>query len=452
MEDSEKILDSSPAQSVQGPRGKLHSYDWLSDIPGEKNDFDMVEVLFKNTRKGYYKNSMNIPLQIGDVVAVEANPGHDIGTVSLTGKLVAIQMKNANLRPDAEIRRIFRKAKPADLEKFEAAKAREYDTMIKSRQIAKQLHLDMKIGDVEYQGDGNKAIFYYIADERVDFRQLIKVLAEPFHIRFEMKQSGARQEAGRIGGIGPCGRPLRCSSWMNSFVSVATSAARYQDISLNPQKLAGQCAKLKCCLNYEVDDYVESIKRLPAKEVHLETTTGTYYFFKRDVFKREITYSTDKNIPANLVTISAERAFEIIALNKNGVKPDDLKLESEADKAAIKEFGDIVGQDSVTRFDKNKKKKKKGKKPGNNPQRPQKEGGEENKTATGEQPANGEKNGNNVNNGNNRGNNRGNRRPNNRNQNRPPKEGSNEGNENKKYRNIIDCFNSLRLYIRRSLL
>ena len=439
MEDSEKTLDSSPAQSVQGPRGKLHSYDWLSDIPGEKNDFDMVEVLFKNTRKVYYKNSMNIPLQIGDVVAVEANPGHDIGTVSLTGKLVAIQMKKANLRPDAEIRRIFRKAKPADLEKFEAAKAREYDTMIKSRQIAKQLHLDMKIGDVEYQGDGNKAIFYYIADERVDFRQLIKVLAETFHIRIEMKQIGARQEAGRIGGIGPCGRPLCCSSWMNSFVSVATSAARYQDISLNPQKLAGQCAKLKCCLNYEVDDYVESIKRLPAKEVHLETTTGTYYFFKRDVFKREITYSTDKNIPANLVTISAERAFEIIALNKNGVKPDDLKLESEADKAAIKEFGDIVGQDSVTRFDKNKKKKKKGKKPGNNPQRPQKEGGEENKTATGEQPANGEKNGNNVNNGNNRGNNRGNRRPNNRNQNRPPrrnqnrppKEGSNEGNENK---------------------
>ena len=354
MEDSEKILDSSPAQSVQGPRGKLHSYDWLSDIPGEKNDFDMVEVLFKNTRKGYYKNSMNIPLQIGDVVAVEANPGHDIGTVSLTGKLVAIQKKKANLRPDAEIRRIFRKAKPADFEKFEAAKAREYDTMIKSRQIAKQLHLDMKIGDVEYQGDGNKAIFYYIADERVDFRQLIKVLAETFHIRIEMKQIGARQEAGRIGGIGPCGRPLCCSSWMNSFVSVATSAARYQDISLNPQKLAGQCAKLKCCLNYEVDDYVESIKRLPAKEVHLETTTGTYYFFKRDVFKREITYSTDKNIPANLVTISAERAFEIIALNKNGVKPDDLKLESEADKAAIKEFGDIVGQDSVTRFDKNK--------------------------------------------------------------------------------------------------
>ena len=433
MEDSEKTLDSSPAQSVQGPRGKLHSYDWLSDIPGEKNDFDMVEVLFKNTRKGYYKNSMNIPLQIGDVVAVEANPGHDIGTVSLTGKLVAIQMKKANLRPDAEIRRIFRKAKPADLEKFEAAKAREYDTMIKSRQIAKQLHLDMKIGDVEYQGDGNKAIFYYIADERVDFRQLIKVLAETFHIRIEMKQIGARQEAGRIGGIGPCGRPLCCSSWMNSFVSVATSAARYQDISLNPQKLAGQCAKLKCCLNYEVDDYVESIKRLPAKEVHLETTTGTYYFFKRDVFKREITYSTDKNIPANLVTISAERAFEIIALNKNGVKPDDLKLESEADKAAIKEFGDIVGQDSVTRFDKNKKKKKKGKKPGNNTQRPPKEGGEGNITATGEHPENSEKN------GNNRGNQRGNRRPNNRNQNRPPrqnrnrppKEGAKQGNEDK---------------------
>ena len=297
-------------------------------------------------------------LNIGDLVAVEACPGHDIGTVSMVGRLVALQMKKANLRADAEIRRIFRKAKPTDIEKFEAAKAREYDTMIRSRKIAKDLGLNMKIGDVEYQGDGNKAIFYYIADERVDFRQLIKVLAETFHIRIEMKQIGARQEAGRIGGIGPCGRPLCCSSWMTNFVSVATSAARFQDISLNPQKLAGQCAKLKCCLNYEVDAYVECVKQLPSKEVHLETTTGTYYFFKSDIFKKELTYSTDKNVPANLVTISADRAFEIIALNKNGVKPDDLRLESERDKAVVREFGDILGQDSVTRFDKKKKKKK----------------------------------------------------------------------------------------------
>lgn len=339
------------------PRGKLNCYDWLGDIPGDRNAFDMVEVQFKNTRKGYYKNSQNLSLKVGDIVAVEASPGHDIGRVSLTGKLVALQIKKANLRPDAEIRRVFRKAKASDLEKFEAAKAREYDTMIRSRQIAKDLKLNMKIGDVEYQGDGNKAIFYYIADERVDFRQLIKVLADAFHVRIEMKQIGARQEAGRIGGIGPCGRPLCCSSWMTNFISVATSAARYQDISLNPQKLAGQCAKLKCCLNYEVDAYVESVKQLPSREIRLETKLNTYFHFKADVFNRMITYSTDKNIPANLVTISAARAFEVIALNKRGVKPDNLDEDGAIEKMPS-EFGDIVGQDSVTRFDKAKKKKR----------------------------------------------------------------------------------------------
>ena len=359
MSDLSEYINEHTEDSSKEPRGKLHCYDWLADIPGNMNTFDMVEVQFKNTRKGYYKNSMNIPLAIGDMVAVEANPGHDIGRVSLTGKLVALQMKKANLRPDAEIRRIFRKAKAADLDKFEAAKAREYQTMIESRQIAKRLNLDMKIGDVEYQGDGNKAIFYYIADERVDFRQLIKVLAETFHIRIEMKQIGARQEAGRIGGIGPCGRPLCCSSWMTNFVSVATSAARYQDISLNPQKLAGQCAKLKCCLNYEVDAYVECVKKMPSKEVTLETANNTYYFFKSDIFKKELTYSTDKQIPANLVTISAARAFEIIALNKKGVKPEELANEESESTMPVKEFGDIVGQDSVTRFDKAKKNKKK---------------------------------------------------------------------------------------------
>ena len=288
------------------------------------------------------------------MVAVEASPGHDIGRVSLTGKLVALQIKKANLRPDTEIRRVFRKAKASDLEKFEAAKAREYDTMIRSRQIAKDLRLNMKIGDVEYQGDGNKAIFYYIADERVDFRQLIKVLADAFHVRIEMKQIGARQEAGRIGGIGPCGRPLCCSSWMTNFVSVATSAARYQDISLNPQKLAGQCAKLKCCLNYEVDAYVESVKQLPSKEIRLETKDNTYFYFKADIFSRMLTYTTEKNVPANMVTISAKRAFEVIALNKNGVKPDNLDGKGEDEKVRG-EFGDILGQDSVTRFDKTKK-------------------------------------------------------------------------------------------------
>ncbi|MBE6310216.1 MAG: hypothetical protein E7080_04105 [Bacteroidales bacterium] len=341
------------------PRSKLHSYNWLADVPGGYNDFEIVEVAFKNTRKGFYKNSSHIPLQIGDMVAVEANPGHDIGRVSMVGKLVKLQMKRANLRPDLEILRVFRKAKQSDLERYEEAKSKEVDTMIRSRKIAEDLKLNMKIGDVEYQGDGNKAIFYYIADERVDFRQLIKVLAEVFKVRIEMKQIGARQEAGRIGGIGPCGRPLCCSSWMSNFVSVATSAARYQDISLNPQKLAGQCAKLKCCMNFEIDSYVEAVKQLPERNVVLETKDNLYYHFKTDIFKREITYSTDKNIAANLVVLSAERVFEVMALNKNGVKPDKLNIDSDERQREYSMYGDIIGQDSVTRFDKNKKKKNK---------------------------------------------------------------------------------------------
>ena len=341
-------------------RSKLQSYNWLADVPGSLNDFDIVEVTFKNTRKGFYRNSQHLQLAVGDMVAVEANPGHDIGRVSLMGSLVKLQMKRANLRPDAEILRIFRKARQSDLDRFEEAKAKEIDTMIRSRKIAEDLHLNMKIGDVEYQGDGNKAIFYYIADERVDFRQLIKVLADVFKIRIEMKQIGARQEAGRIGGIGPCGRPLCCSSWMTNFVSVATSAARYQDISLNPQKLAGQCAKLKCCINFEVDGYVEATKSLPPRDVRLETKDNTYFHFKTDIFKREITYSTDKQIAANLVTLSAERVFEVIALNKNGVRPEKLLLDDTQREKEISAYGDIIGQDSVSRFDKKKKKRRDG--------------------------------------------------------------------------------------------
>lgn len=358
---SDAAEESKTNQQKECPRGKLHCYNWLEDIPGGFADFDIVEVQFKNTRKGFYKNSTNIPLEIGDMVAVEATPGHDIGRVSLTGALVKLQMKKANIKPDTEIKRVFRKAKQSDLEKYEEAKAKENDTMIRSRKIAEALNLDMKIGDVEYQGDGNKAIFYYIADERVDFRQLIKDLAEVFRVRIEMKQIGARQEAGRIGGIGPCGRPLCCSSWMTNFVSVATSAARFQDISMNPQKLAGQCAKLKCCLNFEVDTYAEAVKRMPSKEIKLETADATYFHFKTDIFKKEITYSTDKSIPANLVTIDVQRAFEIISMNKNGEKP--LKLQRDGDETRNeqpKEFGDIVGQDSLTRFDNKKKKKRKG--------------------------------------------------------------------------------------------
>ena len=240
---------------------KLHTYNWLEDYPEMQDCTNLVEVQFKNTRKGFYVNSNNLELKQGDVVAVEALPGHDIGTVTLTGKLVLLQMKKNHYRPvDEGLRRIYRIAREGDIEKFNQAKAREQITMIRSREIADDLGLDMKIGDVEYQGDGNKAIFYYIADERVDFRELIKILASEFRVKVEMKQIGARQEAGRIGGIGPCGRQLCCSGWLTNFVSVSTSAARIQELSINPQKLAGQCAKLKCCLNYEVDAYIEAQK------------------------------------------------------------------------------------------------------------------------------------------------------------------------------------------------
>ena len=334
---------------------QLNTYDWLADIPGNAEESDMVEVQFKNTRKGYFRNSNKIPLEKGDIVAVEATPGHDIGVVTLTGRLVPLQMRKANIKSEADIKRIYRKAKPVDMDKYNEAKAREHSTMIRARQIALDLNLNMKIGDVEYQGDGNKAIFYYIADERVDFRQLIKVLADAFHVRIEMKQIGARQEAGRIGGIGPCGRELCCATWMTSFVSVSTSAARYQDISLNPQKLAGQCAKLKCCLNYEVDCYVEAQKRLPSKEIELETKDGVFYFFKADILSNQITYSTDKSTPANLVTISGRRAFEVIGLNKRGIKPESLLEETH--RTEPKKPVDLLEQESLTRFDRNRKNK-----------------------------------------------------------------------------------------------
>lgn len=334
---------------------QLNVYDYLADLP-EEAQYDMVEVQFKNTRKGFYRNSNNIPLEKGDVVAVEANPGHDIGVVTLTGRLVALQMRKARMRPDVEVKRIYRKAKSVDLEKYEEAKAREHETMIRSRQIAANLQLNMKIGDVEYQGDGGKAIFYYIADERVDFRQLIKVLAETFKVRIEMRQIGARQEAGRIGGIGPCGRELCCATWITNFVSVSTSAARFQDISPNPQKLAGQCAKLKCCLNYEVDVYVEAGKRLPSKEIVLETKDGLFYYFKSDILKGVVTYSSDKHIAANLAEISAQRAFEVINMNRRGQKPDSLFEEGSVNEG---QSVDLLEQNNINRFDRAKGKKKK---------------------------------------------------------------------------------------------
>ena len=335
---------------------QLNTYDYMADIPGNDEWTDLVEVQFKNTRKGYYHNINGLPLTKGDIVAVEASPGHDIGTVTLTGKLVPLQLKKANLKSSDEVRRIYRKARPVDMEKYEEAKAREHETMIQSRQIAKDLGLEMKIGDVEYQGDGNRAIFYYIADGRVDFRQLIKVLAEAFHVRIEMRQIGARQEAGRIGGFGPCGRELCCATWMKNFVSVGTGAARFQGLSLNPQKLAGQCAKLKCCINYEVDQYMEASSLLPSREIVLQSLEGDYYLFKTDILSGMVTYSTDKRIAANLVTITAERAKEIIAMNKAGEKPDTIE---EGGHQVQDRPIDLATQEDLNRFDKKKKKKKK---------------------------------------------------------------------------------------------
>ena len=361
---------------------KLSTFDWMCDLPETQKDTDFVEVQFKNTRKGYFLNSTKIPLEKGDVVAVESSPGHDIGEVTLVGRLVLLQMKKYNVNPEKiEVKRVYRKAKETDLEKFQEAKGKEQETMIKARQIAESLKLNMKIGDVEFQGDGNKAIFYYIADERVDFRQLIKVFAETFRIRIEMKQIGARQEAGRIGGIGPCGRELCCSGWMTNFNSVSTSAARIQDISLNPQKLAGQCAKLKCCMNFEVDSYTDASKNFPSKEIPLETLDNTYYHFKTDVFKGIMAYSTSPNFGANLVTISAKRAKEIIALNRKGTKPDMLDDHSEDEvKPTVVDYENGVGQDSLTRFDTNKKRSNnKNKRPNNRPQQSAKPDQPENK-------------------------------------------------------------------------
>lgn len=336
---------------------QLNTYDWLADISGNAESTDLVEVQFKNTRKGYYHNVNNLDLKKGDIVAVEANPGHDIGRVTLTGRLVRLQIKKANLKSADDIKRIYRIAKPVDLEKCKEAKSREHDTMIQSRQIAKDLGLQMKIGDVEYQGDGNKAIFYYIADERVDFRKLIKVLAETFHVRIEMKQIGARQEAGRIGGTGPCGRELCCATWMKNFSSVSTNAARIQDISLNPQKLAGMCAKLKCCLNYEVDDYLEASKKLPPRDIKLITMDGEYHLFKTDILSGLCSYSTDKNLGTNVEVITAQRAHEIIEMNKRGEKP--MSLQKNDKEKEQKKPNDLLADADVSRFDKTKKKKKK---------------------------------------------------------------------------------------------
>ena len=349
---------------------QLNVCDYMADVPNNTASTDLVEVQFKNTRKGYFHNSNNLDLQKGDIVAVEGNPGHDIGTVTMTGALVALQVKKANLKSEDDIKRIYRLAKDVDLEKYEQAKAREHLTMIESRQIAKGLGLEMKIGDVEYQGDGNKAIFYYIADGRVDFRELIKVLADVFHVRIEMKQIGARQEAGRIGGFGPCGRELCCSTWIKNFTSVGTVAARFQDLSLNPQKLAGQCAKLKCCINYEVDQYIEASRKIPNRDVVLTTQEGEWFFFKADILSGMVSYSSDKHLAANITTVTAERAMEIINANNRGENPVSLANQGHGQNTVATHV-DLATQEDLSRFDsqlRGKKKKKKNSRQGNDRQ------------------------------------------------------------------------------------
>ena len=336
---------------------RLHEEPWLAEYP-DNFPTDIFEVRFKNTRRSFYQNVNNLQLEVGDIVAVEASPGHDIGIISLTGDMVARQMKRLGFNPqNGEFKKIYRKARPYDIEKWQEAIALEHETMIRSRQIAADMGLDMKIGDVEYQGDKIKAIFYYIADGRVDFRELIKVFAEQFHIRIEMKQIGARQEAGRIGGIGACGRELCCASWVSSFSSVTTGAARVQDLSLNPLKLAGQCSKLKCCLMYEYDVYADARRSIPRLREPLQAIDGEYFLVKSDILAHTMTFSTSKDSMSNLVTIPVSRVREILSVNRNGGKVESIlgkDFEPQVEEPTYR-----TEEDSITRFDKAKKRKKK---------------------------------------------------------------------------------------------
>ena len=345
---------------------KLHETPWMAEYP-DHEQCDIFEVRFKNTRRSFYQNVNYLDLQIGDIVAVEASPGHDIGIISLTGDMVAKQMRRVGFNPfNGEFKKIYRKAKPYDIERWQEAIALEHETMIRSRQIAADMGLDMKIGDVEYQGDKIKAIFYYIADGRVDFRELIKVFAEQFHIRIEMKQIGARQEAGRIGGIGACGRELCCASWISSFSSVTTGAARVQDLSLNPLKLAGQCSKLKCCLMYEYDLYMDARRAIPRIKEPLQALDGEYFLVKTDILGKKMTFSSSKESMSNLVTIPVWRVKEILAANRNGEKVESIAGDSAPAKSEEPTYR--TEEDSITRFDKSKKRKKRRNNSNNKPQ------------------------------------------------------------------------------------
>lgn len=381
-----------------GGCSKLHETDWLAEYP-DNVPTDIFEVRFKNTRRSFYQNVNNLPLKEGDIVAVEASPGHDIGIISLTGDMVARQMRRTGFTPyNGEYKKIYRKAQPYDIERWQEAIALEHETMIASRQIAADMGLNMKIGDVEYQGDKIKAIFYYIADERVDFRELIKVFAERFHIRIEMKQIGARQEAGRIGGIGACGRELCCTSWISNFTSVTTGAARAQDISLNPQKLAGQCSKLKCCMMYEYDTYVDARKDFPRLREPLQTIDGEWFFVKNDVLAGTMTFSSSKDTLANLTTLPVARVKEILEQNRAGKKVEQLQHADDL-PAATEEptYRSGSDEDSITRFDKTRRRKRGGRNNRNNrgdrqqgeeQQAPRQEGAQQSASAEGERPQN----------------------------------------------------------------
>jgi cell fate regulator YaaT (PSP1 superfamily) len=352
-----------------GGCNKLNVFDWLSnmELPAGQKPFDVVEVRFKNSRKEFFRNVNDLPLVTGEVIAVEGSPGHDIGTVSLTGELVKTQLTRRNAKADDPgMKKVYRKAKPADVDKWKEAQNAEQETMMRARKIASDMGLQMKISDVEYQGDKTKAIFFYTAEERVDFRELIKVLAEQFRVRIEMRQIGARQEAARLGGIGSCGRELCCSTWLTDFRSVTTGAARYQQLSLNPLKLAGQCGKLKCCLNYELDSYLDALKDFP-EPMDIETVKGKARHQKTDIFKG-LMFFTFADEPDQFIPVPVKRVKEVIEMNKRGEKPQEigaLVTKKEIEEAEAPDFENVVGQDSLTRFDQSKRSKKKKKKGGN---------------------------------------------------------------------------------------
>ena len=348
-----------------GNCGKMPVFNWLSNmsLPAGKSPFDILEVRFKNGRKEFFKNKNNLNVHMGDNVAVEGTSGHDIGVVSLKGELVRLQMRKKKIKIDSEnVKTLYRHASELDLQKWETARNREKECMYRAREMAYNLNLDMKIGDVEFQGDNTKAIFYYTSNGRVDFRELIKQMADEFKIRIEMRQIGVRQEAQRMGGIGSCGRELCCSTWLNDFRSVSTSAARYQQLSLNPQKLAGQCGKLKCCLNYELDMYVEAIKDFPKSNVKLKTKKGDAFMQKMDIFRRKVWYSYSSD-PSNFIELPLDKVQEIVFQNKKGNHPESLEMYIKAFVEEPKhDYENVVGQDSITRFDNKRSQKKSNKK------------------------------------------------------------------------------------------